>query len=355
MVRAVTLIPGATEFGYEPATVVQVLGPGQSAPENRHVTYAPSDVIASLDELQALAPNIETRGDGGRPGSATICAAGNAASARRSTTRRSQTYGAHLVGGRRRRAPARYLVSTIDGRAGLSAARRPTTASIDLIAELKARGLKVTLYPFVMMDIPAGNALADPWTGAASQPAYPWRGRITCDPAPGQAGSPDGTAAAATQVNAFFSGGPDSWNYRNMMLHYASLAASAGGVDAFLIGSELAALTRVRSASGVYPAVECAGDAGRRREGDRRRRHRSSPMAPTGPNTARMWSMQRRTKCAFRSMRCGRRRRSMRSASIITRRSPTGATTPMRSTARSATARIAPSYLAGNLDARRSL
>ena len=59
MVRAVTLIPGATEFGYEPDTVVQTLGPGQSAPENRHVTYAPSDVIASLDELQALCPNLE--------------------------------------------------------------------------------------------------------------------------------------------------------------------------------------------------------------------------------------------------------------------------------------------------------
>ena len=75
-----------------------------------------------------------------------------------------------------------------------SAARRRTRACTHLIAELKARGLKVTLYPFVMMDIPAGNALPDPWTGAASQPAYPWRGRITCDPAPGQPGSPDGTA-----------------------------------------------------------------------------------------------------------------------------------------------------------------
>ncbi|HEU5433057.1 MAG TPA: glycoside hydrolase/phage tail family protein, partial [Thermomicrobiales bacterium] len=40
-----------------------------------------------------------------------------------------------------------------------------------------------------------------------------------------------------------------------MILHYASLAADAGSVDAFLIGSELKALTRVRSASGVYPAV----------------------------------------------------------------------------------------------------
>jgi hypothetical protein len=57
-------------------------------------------------------------------------------------------------------------------------------------------------------------------------------------------------------VNAFFTGGPDAWNYRNMVLHYASLAMEAGGVDAFLIGSELKSLTRVRSGAGAYPAVE---------------------------------------------------------------------------------------------------
>jgi hypothetical protein len=147
-----------------------------------------------------------------------------------------------------------YLVSTVDGRAAFGGT--PSDQSvINLIAELKARGLKVTLYPFLMMDIAQDNTLSDPHSGAPSQPAYPWRGRITCDPAPGQAGSPDGTAAAAAQVNAFFSGGADGWNYRNMVLHYAALAQSAGGVDAFLIGSELRALTRVRSASGVYPAV----------------------------------------------------------------------------------------------------
>jgi hypothetical protein len=59
MVRAVTLIPGTTEFGYDPATVVQTLGPGQSAPENRHVTTTPSDVIAALDDLQATCPQLE--------------------------------------------------------------------------------------------------------------------------------------------------------------------------------------------------------------------------------------------------------------------------------------------------------
>jgi hypothetical protein len=253
MLRAVTLIPGATEFGYEPATVVRLAGPGQSLPENRHVTYAASDVVAALDELQAVAPNLERVaivvawfGTDLRCGACRVLPAiDNAVKA---------TSGATWSVAGLDRAGAR-LVSQIDGRPAFGGT--PSDDSVrHLIGELKARGLKVTLYPFLMMDIPPGNALPDPWTGAPAQPAFPWRGRITCDPAPGQAGSPDGTAAAATQVNAFFSGGPDGWNYRSMILHYAALAADVGGVDAFVIGSELKALTHVRAGSGVYPAVD---------------------------------------------------------------------------------------------------
>jgi hypothetical protein len=55
-------------------------------------------------------------------------------------------------------------------------------------------------------------------------------------------------------VANFFAGG--DWNYRRMVLHYANLVAANGGVDAFLIGSELKALTRIRSGAGVYPAVD---------------------------------------------------------------------------------------------------
>jgi hypothetical protein len=106
-----------------------------------------------------------------------------------------------------------------------------------------------------------------------SQPAYPWRGRITCDPAPGRTGSPDASATAATQVGAFFSGGADQWNYRNFVLHYASLATTAGGVDAFLIGSELKSLTRVRSASGIYPAVTALAALAADVKSNRRREH----------------------------------------------------------------------------------
>ncbi|PTT74187.1 hypothetical protein DBR41_27565, partial [Pseudomonas sp. HMWF010] len=51
-----------------------------------------------------------------------------------------------------------------------------------------------------------------------------------------------------------FSGGAD-WGYRRMVLHAAALAQLAGGVDGFLIGSELRSLTAVRGPGGSYPAV----------------------------------------------------------------------------------------------------
>jgi hypothetical protein len=251
MVRAVTLIPGTTEFGYEPSTVVQVMGPGQSAPENRHVDYAASDVVASLDELQALCPKLERV--------AIVVAwfgndlrAGHCVLQPGVDSREKSTHGATWSVAGLDRSTAR-LVSRVDDRPAFGGT--PSDASVvHLIQELRARGIKITLYPFVMMDIPAGNALPDPWSDAAAQPAYPWRGRITCDPAPGRAGSPDGTATAAVQVDDFF-GGTSDWGYRHMVRHYAELAASAGGVDAFLIGSELKALTRVRSGAGAYPMV----------------------------------------------------------------------------------------------------
>jgi hypothetical protein len=95
--------------------------------------------------------------------------------------------------------------------------------------------LRVALYPFLFLDIAPGGAA----------PAYPWRGRIV--PA-----AADGTAAVADEIDAFFNG---PWGWRRMVLHYARLCAQAGGVDDFLIGSELVGLTRARSDAATYPAV----------------------------------------------------------------------------------------------------
>ncbi|MCF6317397.1 MAG: glycoside hydrolase TIM-barrel-like domain-containing protein, partial [Marinosulfonomonas sp.] len=203
MLRAVTLIPGTGEFVYATEPVSRGAG-GNTASENVHTTNAVSDIIASLDQLQA-------------------------------------------------------------------------------IQEIKARGLRVTFYPFLLMDIPVGNTLPDPYSdnaATAGQSNYPWRGRITCSPAAGYAGTVDKTAAAATQVSAFFgnaqvadftvsgetvswTGGTD-WGYRRMILHYAHLCAAAGGVDSFLIGSELRGLTTIRESATGYPVVaalkQLAGD-----------------------------------------------------------------------------------------------
>jgi hypothetical protein len=148
----------------------------------------------------------------------------------------------------------------------------PADASvIEAIRALRAKGKKVTFYPFILMEQLAGNDKPDPWSGAANQAALPWRGRITTSTAPGRAGSPDGTAQAATQVSDFFGSaapsdfgvnggvisysGPAEWRYRRFILHYANLCLLAGGVDAFCIGSEMVALTQIRGAGDTFPAV----------------------------------------------------------------------------------------------------
>ena len=267
MIRGVDLIPGATEFGYSVGALTVRAAPGVSASENRHQLFSGSDWMASLDALQALCPNLSSValvvswfGDDLRAGQCTIAPRVEKPVKEVLNT----TWGvAGLTRGNAR------VVSQVDGGPAMGGTPSDDTV-IAAIRDLKARGLSVVFYPFVMMDVPAGNGLPDPWTGTAAQPAFPWRGRVTCDPAPGRAGSPDATAAAGAQVAAFFgasSPGPSEWRYRRFILHYADLCAQAGGVDAFLLGSELAALTRVRSAPGVYPAADAlallAGDVKR--------------------------------------------------------------------------------------------
>jgi hypothetical protein len=267
MIRSINLIPGSGEFIYEPGTVIRSLGPGASASENRQDLTSASNWQASLDALQALCPNLANValvcswfGDDLNAASCTI--------APRVERLDKATSGADWqVAGLTR--PMARPVSLVDGIPAYGGT--PSDLSVvHAIGNLKARGLSVTLYPFCMMDVPGGNALTDPWSGAGSQPAFPWRGRITVSPAPGRPQSPDGTAQADAAVAAFFGScqpghfnwdgtsvqcAAGEWSWRRMVLHYAALAQAAGGVDGFLIGSELVGLTRVQSAPGVFPAA----------------------------------------------------------------------------------------------------
>jgi len=267
-IKSVALIPGATEYGLSPTLVTSSSEPGETTAENRHNLHNETDFEASIDELMALCPNLEQVslvvswfGTDLRVGDCEI---------KPKVVRGGGQYSqAWMVSGISREAAD--TVSLHEGRAAYGGT--PSDRSvIDAIKALKVRGLKVALYPFIMIDVPHGNTLPDPY-GGASQAAYPWRGRITCHPAPGEKGSVDQTSTAAAQVSAFvggadvgefvaagntinFAGSSAEWSFRRQILHYAHLAALAGGVDGFVVGTEMPGLTRVRGVSNAFPLVE---------------------------------------------------------------------------------------------------
>jgi hypothetical protein len=245
--RAVTVIPGATEYGYDPTPRLRLVSPGVSVSENVHAEPGVSDFTVSIDELTALCPNLEAValvvcwfGDDLRCAECQI-------GPRTEGTSRVIAVSEWLVAGLGRGDVP--VVSSHDG--GPAYGGTPSDhAVLAAIADLKARGLRVTLYPMILMDIPAGNTLPDPYWGGTGQPSYPWRGRITCDPAPGQVGSPDGTEDIGAQVAAFIGQG-----YRAMHLHYAAIAATAEA-DALIIGSEMRGLTTLNDGAGSFPMVD---------------------------------------------------------------------------------------------------
>jgi hypothetical protein len=240
-IRSVTVIPGATEFGYDPVARVRVTGFGATAHENAHGSALLSDWTLSIDELAALCPNLEHVslvvswfGDDLRCGECSIRPKVEAAN-------RAVQGASWSVAGLTR--ATAEVVSQHAG--GPAYGGTPSDASVlAAIADLKARGLAVTLYPMVLMDIPSGNPMG--------QPAYPWRGRIGCDPAAGTVGSPEGTAALNAQVAAFV-GSSTGWGFRRMVRHYAALAHEAGA-EALVIGSEMVGMTTLRGTSG-FPFV----------------------------------------------------------------------------------------------------
>ena len=315
-VEGVAIIPGTTEFGYDPRKVKRKTSGKSKTPDNRHNLLADSDFEASINALEELAPNcgavslvVAWFGDDLRCGDCTIRP--KVENATKETFIKwtpeaaSTSFPWHVAGLDRGDAE---VVSQYQGRPAYGGS--PNDASVvRAIRDLNDRGFKVTLYPFVMMDIPSDNTLPDPYSddaGDTGQAAHPWRGRITCSPAPGYDGSPDKTATAATQVTAFLGTaaasdftvlaslgsliglddwitgggtapewldflfsffdtiieprvgytGPDEWSYRRFVLHCAALAKAAGGVDGFCIGSEMVGLTTVRSAAGTYPFVD---------------------------------------------------------------------------------------------------
>lgn len=267
-IKAITIIPGAGEFAYDTNEVIRLAGGGTTFPENTHTQQGDTDWCVSMDMLQASAPSLRNAslvvswfGTDLRVGHCEL---------RPGVERVEKTTSPYAWSVQGLPRASAHVVSQIDGRPAFGG----TPADRSVVAALKdlsARGLGSTFYPFILMDVAPGNGLTDPY-GAGEQAAFPWRGRITVDPAPGLPGSPDKTIATATDVAAFvgaaavsdftivgeavYYSGPAEWSYRRMILHYAHLCKAAGGVDAFLIGSELRGLTWLRDGAGGYPFVQ---------------------------------------------------------------------------------------------------
>ena len=277
LTQAVTMIPASGEFTYATTGIRKGSG-GAQTPENLKALSDTADMVVALDRLQAMAPKVESVslvvawfGNDLRVGDCKIWPGVEVSE----KTTSPQTWSVNGVS-----RTAAHLVSRDDQDRPVYGGTPADFAVIEAIKEVKARGLRVTLYPFILMDVPPGNTLPNPYSDNAAetgQPAFPWRGRITCSPAAGYAGTVDKTATAASQVATFFgsaspsdfavsgetvswTGAADDWGLRRMVLHYAHLCAAAGGVDAFLIGTEMRGLTTIRSGASAYPAVRAFRD-----------------------------------------------------------------------------------------------
>lgn len=223
--EGVCLIPGAGEFVLATDAVMRREGLTRTAAENLHGGDGRADLLTSLDQLQAQCQNLKrvslVIGWFGTDVRASHCTVRPGVE-RADKPTEPQVWS--VAGLARHEA---HLISQSGG--GPAYGGTPSDGSVrQAVAELKARGLEVTLYPFVFMDC------AD----------YPWRGRVT-----GRNG-----AAASADVAAIF-GAADGWGLRRMALHYAALAAETGA-DGLLIGSEMRGLTTTRDAAGGFPAVE---------------------------------------------------------------------------------------------------
>ena len=267
-VRAIAMIPGTGEYALATTPVIQDFGLGSTRSINQNTAVKGTDFQASLDILGRELPRVESVslivswfGDDLR--------IGNCRLKPKVESRADGFKGMEWASGGINRAQADEVVRK-DGRpiyGGTPADR----SVIEAIRAARASGRRAMFYPFILMEQLQGNGLPDPY-GASEQPIMPWRGRITTSVAAGRSGSNNGTNQARVDVETFFGAasgrdfqisgqnvgycGPEEWSYRRFILHYAHLCAAAGGVDSFLIGSEMVGMTRIRDASGNYPAVD---------------------------------------------------------------------------------------------------
>ncbi len=229
LIKAINLIPGTGEFVLDTKMQKKIHGvfdgtkfspSGAVSDVNYNTGLGVSDLEASLDNLRQDLPNTQWV-------SSVVCWFCDNLDASKASVYPAAEYSFSgvtspddwKVAGVSRQG-ARQISKDQSGRVNYGG----TTSDVAVlrgIEEIKKRGYKVMFYPMIMMDLPG----------------KPWRGHLTCK---------------ASDIEGFFNK-PDGYN--QFILHYAKLVK--GKVDAFIIGSEMIGLTKIKGAEqgDDYPAV----------------------------------------------------------------------------------------------------
>ncbi len=230
-IKSMVIIPGSGEFVYD--TIIQSKVPNKYNPNFGYFNYHKSkinqnnrenkaDSLVSLDQLQKTCPNIEW-----------VAPVVGWFTTSLDLGRCKIMPGVEYKDGDTIPDPWKVNFYTRDNAYLISRSKHGganyggTVNDLSIIRyleELKARGYKILFYPMLFVD----------------HVNKPWRGRIT---------------GRANQVESFFK---KNQGYNKFILHYANLVKDK--VDAFLIGSELIGITRIKDENDRFPGVDCLID-----------------------------------------------------------------------------------------------
>lgn len=230
-IKSMVMIPGSGEFVYD--CQVQSKAPRNYNPKFGHFNFqktkinqnnreGKADCLVALDQLQDTCPNLEWVAPVVSWYSGTINASG-AKILPGVEYREGATVPDQWKVGKYNRDNA-HLISKNEHHDPIYGGTTNDLSVLRYLDELKRRQYKIMFYPMVLVD----------------KMDKPWRGRIT--------GTADG-------IKSFFLGAD---GYNNFIIHYAKLVKDK--VDAFIIGSEMIGLTKIKDKNNKYPAVEALID-----------------------------------------------------------------------------------------------
>lgn len=228
MVKAITMIPGSGEFVYDTQTQKKLNGnyimgefyeTTKATILNNHTPSENTNAVDSLNDLVKTFPKLEWV-------SLVVSWFCDSLNSDNASVYPACEYNSMIT------KPEDWVVAGIERKnarsVGLDAngeiryGGTPSDNSVvRFVKEIKKRGLKVCLYPMIMIDTDQ----------------KPWRGHMT---------------GSANKINTFFT---KNDGYNRFIEHYANLLKD--DIDAIIIGSEMKGLTAIKSTDGSYPAVDC--------------------------------------------------------------------------------------------------